>query len=320
MSSPVASRRSVIVSIVSGVAIAVIKVIAGIVSGSSAMISEAIHSCVDAFNSVFLLIGIRAAGRPPDDEHPFGHGRETYFWTLIVAIAIFAVGGAFSIYEGISHLREPTPLAPPFWNYVVLGTALIFESWTAVTAYREYRAMCRQQGVGMWGTFRASKDLTTFVVLFENSTAVIGILVALGGIMLSQVLRSPYPDGIASLLIGVMLCAVAFALIRESKGLIIGEGVERHTLINMRAIVELNPNVEEVFDFLTLQTGPGEVLVAMDLRFRRDLPAERVADVVDELESALRARYTEVARIFIEAERKVPFRPPQGPQPALSSG
>lgn len=305
MTPPAKYKRSVVVSIASDVVIAVIKVVAAVVSGSSAMVSEAIHSCVDACNSVFLLVGIRAGRRPPDAEHPFGHGRETYFWTLIVAVSIFAGGGAMSFYEGITHLLRPHPLAPSMWSYIVLGVAAVCETVATLSAYREYRSVKRKEQIGQWRAFRASKDLTTYVVLFENGAAVIGVVIAFLGISATHLFGSPYPDGVASLLIGVLLGVVAFVLIRESKGLLIGEGVDARTLRAMRAVAAANVNVEEVLNLMTLQTGPGEVLVVMDLRFRADLTAARLVDVIDEVESALRARYPDVTRIFIEADRIV---------------
>jgi cation diffusion facilitator family transporter len=305
MSSPGGDKRSVIVSIISAVSIAVIKMLAGVVSGSSALISESIHSCVDACNSFFLLIGERARRRPASPEHPFGHGRETYFWTLIVAVSIFAGGGALSVYQGISHLTAPHPISPSFWSYAVLGIAGFFEAWVTVAAYREFRAVKRSSHLGLWEAFRASTDLTTFVVLFENGAAVLGVFIAAIGIALSQALASPYPDGIASLLIGVVLGLVAFFLIRESKGLIVGEGIDLRAAKEMRSLIEANPNVEEVLELLTLHTGPGEVLAAMDLRFRPDLTATLLVDVIDDVEHALRARFPEVTRIFVEADRIV---------------
>jgi cation diffusion facilitator family transporter len=303
-----ADKRSVIVSIISGVCIAVFKIIVGLISGSSALISEAVHSCVDAFNSVFLLVGERASRRPADAQHPFGYGREMYFWTVVVAVSIFAGGGAVSAYQGIHHLVEPEPLAPSGWSYTVLAVAAVFEVWTTIAAYREFRAVPGHAEVSLWQAFRDSTDLTTFVVLFENGAAVLGLVIAACGIALSQILGRHEPDAIASLLIGVLLGVVAFVLIRESKGLVVGEGINRPAAREMRSVIESNPNVEEVLDLLTLNTGPGEVLAAMDLRFRPDLTTDLLADVIDEVENALRARFPDVKRIFVEADRIVHTR------------
>ncbi len=298
---PRASSGSVVVSIVSDMAIAAVKIVAAVFSGSSAMTSEAIHSSVDACNSIFLLVGERRSRRPPDAEHPFGHGREVYFWTLLVAVSIFAGGGAMSFYEGFIHLLTPKSIHPSVWNFVVLGVAAVFEGWATVSAYREHRSAKRHRGISLWAAFRATKDLTTFTVLFENGAALVGVGIAFLGIIASQVLGSPYPDAIASLLIGVLLIVVAYFLIRESKALLIGEGVGGPADREMRTIVEADSDTEQLLELLTLQTGPREVLVVMDVRFRAELTAAQVAKSVGRIEQALRSRFPDVKRIFVEA-------------------
>jgi cation diffusion facilitator family transporter len=296
-----ASKGSVVVSIVSDAAIAVVKIVAAVFSGSSAMTSEAIHSSADAFNSIFLLVGERRSRRPPDAEHPLGHGREMYFWTLIVAVSIFAGGGAMSLYEGFIHLLVPKPIHPSLWNFVVLAAAAVFEGWATVSAYREHRAAKRHAEVGLWAAFRATKDLTTFTVLFENGAALIGVAIAFAGIASSHLLGSPYPDAVASLLIGVLLIVVAYFLIRESKALLIGEGVDPLVDSEMRAIAERDADTEKVLELLTLQTGPTEVLALMDVRFRADLTTAQVVTSIGRVEKAIRTRFPEVTRIFVEA-------------------
>ncbi len=295
------SRASVIVSIISDAGIAVVKIAAAIFSGSSAMTSEAIHSSVDAVNSFFLLVGERRSKRAPDSEHPFGYGREMYFWTLLVAISMFAGGGAMSFYEGVHHLMTPKPLQASTWNYVVLAVAGAFESWATVSAYREHRAVKRAREVGLWAAFRASKDLTTFTVLFENGAALVGVVLAFAGIGLSHALGKTYPDGIASILIGLVLLLVAWLLIRESKGLLIGEGVDPKVDLEMRALTVAQTDVEEVIDLLTLQTGPKEVLVVMNVRFRAELNTAQVVASVGNVERSLRGRFPDLKRIFVEA-------------------
>lgn len=305
MGSPAHGKRSVIVSIVSDVSIAVTKVIVAIVSGSAAMVSEAVHSTVDCCNSLFLLVGERQSRRPPDAQHPFGHGREVYFWTLIVAISIFAGGGGISVYEGFLHLVHPRPLDHSIWSYVVLGAAVPFEAAAMVSAWREYRRERRAGADGLWRAFVASRDLTTFAVLFENAAALLGLAIAFAGILTSHLIGSPVPDAIASICVGVMLAAVAFLLVRESRGLLIGEGLGRRAIQEIRALAEANPDVEEVLQAMTLATGPYEVLLVMDVRFANDLTAARLVDVVDELERGVRARWPDITRIFIEADRLV---------------
>lgn len=298
------STSSVVVSLISDVGIAIVKIVVAIISGSSAMLSEAIHSSVDSLNSVFLLVGVRLSRRPADDDHPFGHGREVYFWTLIVAVSIFAGGGALSCYEGISHLRQPAPLGRVWPSYVVLAVAGVFEAWTCVAAYREYRRS-RRKDLGLWASFRASKDLTTFAVLFENGAALAGVVIAAAGLTATRLMGSPYPDAIASLVIGAILVAVAFTLIRESRGLLVGESVDRTTSAEMRALVCANPSVEKVLRLMTLQNGPHEVLIMMDVRFRDDLTAGALVEVIDDVEHALRDRFHDVTGIFIESDRLI---------------
>src|SRR5262245_12990591 len=193
------SKRTIFAAIGANIAIAATKFVASAFTGSSAMLSEAIHSLVDSGNGLLLLWGIRASQRPADAKHPFGHGKELYFWTLIVAILIFAVGGGMSMYEGISHLFHPNPLRAPIWNYVVLGLAVVFEGYSWTVAVEEFRAT--QQGPGVWRAVHTSKDPTVFTVLFEDSAALLGLLIALAGVYLGHQLGNPYLDGVASLAI-----------------------------------------------------------------------------------------------------------------------
>ncbi len=305
------SPHSVIASVVSDAGIAIVKIVVAVISGSAAMLSEAIHSCVDAFNSVFLIVGVRTSARPPDDEHPFGHGREIYFWTLIVAMSIFAGGGALSVYEGVKHLAHPEVLGRAWPSYLVLAAAAVFEGWAALVAYREFRDNRRSASIGLWAAFRASKDLTTFVVLFENGAALVGVLIAFAGIGISHLTGSPYPDAIASLMIGALLIAVAFMLIRESRGLLVGEGVDRRTVAEIRRLVGADPAVDAVLHIMTMQMGPDEALLVMDVRFRPELTAGRLADVIHALEQKVRSRYEDVTRIFIQTNRLADAEAPE---------
>jgi cation diffusion facilitator family transporter len=299
--APAIGHKSVLVSIGSDVAIAVTKLIVAVLTGSSAMLSEAIHSWVDSFNSIFLLVGERLGRRPPDRAHPLGYGKETYFWTLMVAVSIFAGGGGISIWEGVVHLIHPHAIDHSPWTYVVLGVAAVFEAWAMLAAYREYRSQKRREKT-LWRAFRASKDLTTFAVLFENGAALLGVIVAFVGILATRLSGSPYPDAAASIVIGALLAVVAFFLIRESKELLIGEGIHSAVVQDIRALVQQTPNVDEVMQILTMQTGPHEVLLLMDVRFPAELTAGRIVAVIDDLERRVRGRYPDVARIFIEAE------------------
>jgi cation diffusion facilitator family transporter len=210
MSAP-SSTRVVVADIAGGLAVAVVKFVAAAVNGSSAMLSEGIHSLIDTGNGVLLWVGLRASRRPPDDNHPFGHGLELYFWSLIVAIFLFAVGGGMSVYEGIGHVRHPHPIEDPTWNYVVLGCSAVFEAVVLTISLRDFGR--RRRGRGVWETIHGSKDPAGFTVLLENAAAMLGLAIAFVGVFLSSKLRMPALDGVASIVIGLTLTAVAGVLV-----------------------------------------------------------------------------------------------------------
>ena len=294
------SKKAVYAAIAGNLAIAITKFVAAFITGSSAMLSEGIHSIVNTGNGTLLLFGIRKSLKPADPSHPFGYGKELYFWTLIVAILIFAVGGGMSLYEGINHLKHPTPLRDPFWNYMVLIFALIFEGFAWAVAFKEFRKT--QGNLNLWKAVRASKDPTTFTVLFEDSAAMLGLLVAFLGIFFSHRLNNPYLDGVAAIVIGLILAVVAVVLAYESKGLLVGEGASRETIESICAIVQADPAVERAMPPLTMHFGPQEVLLNLDIKFRAGLSAEEIEAAVDRMEAAIRKRHPEIKRIFIEAE------------------
>jgi cation diffusion facilitator family transporter len=294
------SLTAIVAAIVGNLAIAVIKFFAAAFTGSSAMLSEAIHSLVDTGNGGLMLLGVYKSGKPPDEEHPFGHGRELYFWTLIVAILIFAVGGGMSIYEGITHLSHPTLPVNNVWNYAVLGSAFVFEgcSW-----FFGWKAFSVEKGSkGVLETIHKTKDPTTFSVLLEDSAALLGLLFAFLGIFLGRQLGLPYLDGAASIVIGLLLCMVAVLMVYESKGLLIGEGLDRETLKSMRAIVESDPAVERVQHLHTLYLGAHDVLLAIELRFRSTISALEVREAVKRIKQQIQARHPDVTHIFFGAE------------------
>jgi cation diffusion facilitator family transporter len=295
------SKKAIYAAIVGNLAIAATKFIAGFFTGSSAMLAEGIHSVVDTFNGVLLLFGIKKSQKPPDEAHPFGHGKELYFWSLIVAIMIFAVGGGVSIYEGIQHLIHPKELGEPTWNYVVLGLAIIFEGLALRVAFREFQAL-KDDEQSIWRAIRLSKDPTTFTILFEDTAAIAGLLVALVGIFLSHQLHSPRFDGGASLVIGLILSAVAVLLARESKGLLVGESADPKMIEDVRSIAERDPAVERINAPLTMYLGPHTVLLAMDVKFRDNLSAGEVEKAVDRLEKNIKAAYPDIKHIYLEAE------------------
>lgn len=293
------SRTAIFAAIAGNLAIAATKLIAAFFSGSSAMLSEGIHSLVDTGNGGLLLLGLRKSQKPADATHPFGHGKELYFWSLVVAILIFALGGGMSVYEGVTHLSH-AQLHDPTWNYVVLGFAIVFESFSFYFAYKAFRR--EMSGKGVFKTIRASKDPTTFTVLFEDTAALLGLVVALLGIFLGHQLNNPYLDGVASIIIGVILAVVAGFLAFESKGLLIGEGVDPQVLASIRSIAGADPAVEEVRKSLTMHFSPNDVLLTLDIRFKKHLTAEEIATGVDRLEKKIRDQHPEIQHIFIEAK------------------
>ena len=294
------AKKTIYAAMAANFAIAVTKFFAASATGSSAMLSEGIHSVVDTGNELLLLLGIKLSKRPPDDSHPFGYGQELYFWTLIVSLFIFAIGGGMSIYEGINHVTHPEPLTDPFWSYAVLGSAVIFEGYSWNVALQEFLATKNDDS--FWDAIRASKDPTIFTILFEDTAALIGLFVAFIGVFSGHLLGNVYLDGVASIVIGVILCGVALLLAAESKGLLIGEGADAQTVAGIRKITNDDPAVDEVLRVLTLHFGPQEILLNLEIKFVKDLATEELAIAVERLEKSINTEYSEIENIFIEAK------------------
>lgn len=301
------AKKTIYAAMAANFAIAVTKFIAASLTGSSAMLSEGIHSMVDTGNEILLLLGLRLSKKPADDSHPFGYGQELYFWTLIVALFIFAIGGGMSIYEGIDHLQHPEPLTDPRWNYVVLGLAVIFEGYSWNIALQEFLADKNEDS--FWTAIRASKDPTIFTILFEDTAALVGLFVAFVGVFSGHLLGNIYLDGVASITIGVILCGVAILLATESKGLLIGEGAKPETVASIRRITNNDPAVDKVVKVLTLHFGPQEILLNLEIKFVQDLATEELAIAVERLENAISSRHSEIQNIFIEAKSIAAKRP-----------
>jgi cation diffusion facilitator family transporter len=293
------SKTAIIAAIAGNLLIAVTKFIAAFFTGSSAMLSEGIHSVVDSGNGILMLYGIYRSARPPDEHHPFGHGRELYFWSLIVALSIFAVGGGFSVYEGISHLRHPAEIENPVWNYAVLGISLVFESITWAFGWKAFRKTKKDKTI--LEAIHVSKDPTNFTVVLEDSTAIAGLVIAFFGIVLGG-FGFPVADGIASILIGLLLCLAALFLGYETKGLLIGEAVDKETIKGIRAIVEAEPNVEKMLNALTLYFGPHEVLLTLELEFVKNVSAIDLRAAIRRIEKSVCEKYPDITRVFYEAK------------------
>ena len=294
------SKLAITAALAGNLAIAIVKFIASYITGSSAMIAEAIHSMVDSGNQLLLLLGLSKSKKPPDLEHPYGHGREIYFWSFVVAVAIFAVGGGVSVYEGIKHLVEPGPVAHPFWNYVVLGSAFIFESISWFFGWRAFRRYLGNQGP--LEAIHRSKDPTTFIVIFEDSAALVGLVIAFIGVFLGHQLQNPYLDGIASILIGTMLALMAAFLAYETKGLLIGEGYDRKMLNKLRQTIQDDQAIDHVNKLLTLFFGPDDVMLTVEVKFHEHLTTLDIRAAVKRLKEKVTADHPEIKRIYFAPE------------------
>jgi len=306
------SKKAIYAAILGNFAIAVTKFFGAAVSGSSAMLAEGIHSLVDTGNGGLLLLGIRRSKRPPDDQHPYGYGKSLYFYALIVAVLIFGLGGGISLYEGILHTLDPGhggPTGATIFGYtvsgltlntVVLVAAIVFEAFAFRTAWKEFN---KQRGDrGFFDAIRSSKDPTTFTVLFEDSAAMAGLVVALLGVHLTEALHMPIIDGIASIIIGLILCGVASFLVWESKKLLLGEAADPDTRAGIRRIATTDPAVEDVLRILTLHMGPNTLILNVNLQFRSSLTTDDIATAVDRVERTIRKEYPEIRFIFLEAD------------------
>lgn len=295
------SRKVVYAATAANLAIAATKFAAAWLSGSSAMLSEAIHSVADTGNQLLLLLGLHRSQLPPDESYPFGHGKELYFWSLIVAILLFGVGGGMALYEGISHVLEPHPLENAFWAYVVLAIAAVFESCSLTIAVREL--MRRRGPRPFWLRVHRSKDPSVYTTFYEDFAALLGLAVAFLGVFLGHQLHDPYYDAGASMLIGVILCVVALTLVYESRGLLIGESANPEIVASIREIVDADPAIRAARTPLTMHLGPLDVLLNLDVEFEPGITAREQVAAVSRIEDAIRRRHPAIRRIFIEARR-----------------
>ncbi len=265
------------------------------------MFSEGIHSLVDTGNQGLLLYGLKAAKKPADQRFPFGHGKEIYFWSFIVAILIFAVGAGISIYEGVHHILHPAEISNPMINYIVLTLAIIFEGGALYIAVKEFNHA--RGDIPTLKAVRHGKDPTLFVVLFEDSAAMAGLIIALIGITLAQVTGYAAWDGIASVAIGCILAATAFWLAIETKSLLIGEGADKETVDKIKHMADAHDEIDSVNEVLTLHMGPEFILANISLDFKDDLQTGRIEEIVQSLDKQIKGEFPYIKRIFIEAER-----------------
>lgn len=280
--------------------IAIAKFTAAFFTGSSAMVSEGVHSLVDTGNQSLILLGIHRSRKPADDAHPYGYGKELYFWALIVAVVLFSLGGGISIYEGIDHLRHPGELGDPTWNYVVLAIAFVLEGAASYLALKALLAAAGERT--FWQALRSSKDPAVFTILAEDFAALAGILVAFLGIYFGHLYGNPYLDGLASVAIGVILALVAVFLVYESRGLIIGESADVEVVRSIRELARADSDVQGVERPLTMHLGATRVLLNMRVRFKPGLAADDLPAALDRLEAGIRARHPQITHIFIDAD------------------
>ena len=296
------SKKVIYAALIGNGLIAITKFAAATYTGSSAMLSEGIHSLVDTGNQGLLLHGLARSKKPADDRHPFGYGAELYFWAFVVAIIIFAVGAGVSIYEGIEKIRHPHAIESPHINYIVLVAAMAFEAVAWWIAFKEFKAVKGNRTYIQ--AVRDSKDPALFTVLFEDTAAMLGLIVAFVGLLLTQYLGLPWLDGAASVVIGLILAGTAWVLAYETKGLLIGEAADPEMVSRVKALAENTPGVVAMNELRTLHRGPEDVLLAVSVDFQDNLSAGQVEEAIYTLEVAVKEEYPVVTRIFIEVQSK----------------
>ncbi len=300
-----ASKKVIYAALAGNLLIAITKFIASGITGSSAMLSEGIHSLVDTGNQGLLLYGLKQAQKPASEEFPFGHGKEIYFWSFVVAILIFALGAGISLYEGVIHIIHPAEISDPTINYIVLGLAIIFEGAAFTFALKEFKAAKGQ--LSYFDAIKQGKDPSMFVVLFEDGAAMLGLVVALIGISLAQLTGNPVFDGLASVVIGLILAATSAWMAIETKGLLIGESADPAIVKAIHEMVDQIGPIERTNEVLTMHMGPHYILVNVSADFAPDAGSDEVESSIALLDQRIKKRFPDVKRIFVEAESREHF-------------
>ena len=298
------STRVVLTALAGNGAIALAKFAAAAVSGSTAMLTEAIHSLVDTGDQLFLLIGQRRGARPADDTHPLGYGMETYFWSFIVALMVFFLGGVLSIYEGVRHILHPGEIVSPGISLGVLAVSAVFEGMSFRVGYREYKRIVRGAPIRLWAFIRISKDPGMVSVLLEDSAALIGIVLAAAGVIATSFLHIPWADGAASVAIGLLLACVAFVLANETRSLIAGESVAPIVMDRLKETLDAITCITRLDDIATLHLGPGAILVALTLTFRPKATSTSIDAAIVEITQCLQATDGRVAFVYVRPSHK----------------
>lgn len=312
------SSRVLIVALAANLGIAVAKFVAAAFTGSSAMLTEGVHSLVDSANQLLLMYGQKRAAKPADAIHPGGYGRELYFWSFVVALLVFALGAGVSLYEGVVHVLEPEPAVAPLIGYIVLLVAFALEGGSTLAAFREFNAARR--GKSWWQALAASKDAATVIVLLENGAAMAGIVIAAIGLSISQWTGDPRYDGIASIMIGLLLGVVAIFLAREAKGLLIGEAADPEMIAGIRRAISRD-GIMGIGEIMTVHTAPEQVVVAANVDFDNLLTARDVENIVSEIENVLQIRYPSIHRVYIRPHEDagLKFGTSRGLEPAANT-
>ncbi|MEO7365674.1 MAG: cation diffusion facilitator family transporter [Sphingomicrobium sp.] len=297
MSAPAHNNRTLLIAFGANLGIAVSKFIAAGVTGSSAMLTEGVHSVVDSTNQLLLIWGRRQSKKPADKYHPLGYGRELYFWSFVVAVLVFALGAGVSIYEGILHIAKPEHAVSPLIAYAVLLIAFLLEGWSTLEAFREFKAA--KGKVGWIEAIRRSKDPASFIVLLENGAAMAGIVAAAVGLMLSQLTGDPFYDGAASVVIGLILGVTALVLAKESKGLLIGEAADPELVRGLRKLAAEKAGIVGVGHVITIHSAPDQITAMVNVDFLNSISAGDVERIVHEIEVEAHKQWPEVRRLFV---------------------
>ena len=300
MAGHAGSKKVIYAALAGNLAIAVTKFAAAAFTGSSAMLSEGVHSLVDTGNGALLLYGMHRAARPPDRTHPLGHGRELYFWSFIVALLVFALGAGVSFYEGVIHIMAPEPVVNAKVNYVVLGLSFLFEGSSWLVALKEFRQ--QKGGQGWLEAIHRSKDPSVFTVLFEDSAALLGLIVAFAGILAAEIMEMPKLDGVASIGIALILGATAIFLARESKSLLLGEPASPRVQNRVLAIAQQDPAVQRANGILSVHIGPEEIVAGLSIEFEDHLTAPEIEACVERLEARLKTEMPQISRLFVKPQ------------------
>ncbi|EFK34912.1 Ferrous-iron efflux pump FieF [Chryseobacterium gleum] len=294
------NQKSIYSALAANLLIALTKFVAGSFTNSSSMISEGIHSTVDTANQLLILYGIKRSKKAPDQSHPFGYGKELYFWSFVVSILIFGLGGALSIYQGIAHIMEPEIMKDPFWNYIVLFLSLIFEGTSFIIAIKAFNQT--RNGMGWWDAIVKSKDPSSFLVVFEDGAAVAGLIIVMILMWFSHSMQIPELDGLASVIVGLLLVFVSFILARESRSLLMGEGIASETRDKITRLAEKDAAVVKVKNILSTYQSPEEVILMLIIDLEEHLDTEEITEAIQRIRTDIKNEFKFVRFVIIQPE------------------